>query len=501
MSGDPTPPAPNAPDPGAPTPPGWRPPDWDRQPPPADPARPGWGTPSGPWGTQAPPQQPSGRGGTRPSWSDGTFIVVLVLLIVAFVSGMAIDRTALGGGSAVAPEATPSGSAVAGATIGPDVTLPPDMPADFGLFWQAVDLIRQHYVDQTKVDTQAITYGAITGLVDALGDPGHTTFLTPDDVKSENDALNGTIVGIGVFLGQPSGSGGGLLIQSVIPGSPAEAAGLRAQDTIIAVDGHSVENVSVDSAASLIRGTAGTKVTLTILHSGSGSPQDIMITRAVVTVPAVAWHMVPGTSDALVSITQFSDNSGKQLTQALQAAQAKGAKGYILDLREDPGGLVDEAVTTASQFLSSGAVYIRQTADGTQIKVPVASGGVATQAPLVVLIDYGTASSAEIVAGALQDAGRAKIVGVRSFGTGTVLNTFMLPDGSALRLAVEEWLTPKGRHIFPDGITPDVKVDMPTGATIVSPDALTDMTAAQLAASGDAQLLAALTELKAATTP
>ena len=131
----------------------------------------------------------------------------------------------------------------------------------------------------------------------------------------------------------------------------------------------------------------------------------------------------------------------------------------------------------------------------------VTSGGVATQAPLVVLIDYGTASSAEIVAGALQDAGRAKVVGVRSFGTGTVLNTFMLPDGSALRLAVEEWLTPKGRHIFPDGITPDVKVDLPTGATIVTPDALADMTAAQLSASGDAQLLAALTQLQSAVTP
>ena len=499
MSGEPTPPPSNAPDPGAPTPPGWRPPDWDRQP--SDPTRPGWGAPSGQWGPTAPPQQPSGRGGTRPSWSDGTFLVVLVLLIAAFVSGIAVDRTALGGESAAGPAATPSGSAVAGATIGPGVTLPPDLPANFGLFWQAVDLIRQHYVDQSKVDEQAITYGAITGLVDALGDPGHTTFLTPDDVKSEQDALNGTIVGIGVFLGQPSGSGGGLIVQSVIQGSPAQAAGLRAQDQIIAVDGHSVENVSVDSAASLIRGAEGTKVTLTIIHSGSGSPVDVTITRAVVTVPAIAWHLVPGSTVALVSITQFSDKSGAQLKAALQAAQAAGATGVILDLREDPGGLVDEAVTSASQFLASGTVYIRQTAQGQQITVPVVSGGVATQMPLVVLIDYGTASSAEIVAGALQDAGRAKIVGVRSFGTGTVLNTFMLPDGSALRLAVEEWLTPKGRHIFPDGITPDVKVDLPTGGTIVTPDALAGMSASQLAASGDAQLLAALAQLQATSTP
>jgi len=498
MSGDPTPPPSNAPDAGAPTPPGWRPPDWERTGPEAN--RPGWGAPSGPGGPQAPPQQPSGRGGTRPSWSDGTFLVVVILLIVAFVSGITLDRTALGGGStAVAPPPTPSGSAVAGATIGPGATVPPDMPANFGLFWQAVDLIRQHYVDQTKVTTQAITYGAITGLVDALGDPGHTTFLTPDDVKSEQDALNGTVVGIGVFLGQPSGSGGGLIIQSVITGSPAQAAGLRAQDQIIAVNGQSVENVSVDTVASLIRGQAGTKVTLTILHSGSGSPQDITITRAVVTVPSVAWHMVPGTSDALVSITQFSDNSGAQLKAALQAAESAGAKGFVLDLRENPGGLVDEAVTTASQFLAGGTVYVRQTAQGTQIPVPVTAGGVATQAPLVVLIDYGTASSAEIVAGALQDAGRAKIVGVRSFGTGTVLNTFMLPDGSALQLAVEEWLTPKGRHIFPDGITPDVQVDLPTGGTILTPDALADMTASQLAASSDAQLLAALTQLQSAT--
>ncbi|MFI5260979.1 MAG: S41 family peptidase [Candidatus Limnocylindrales bacterium] len=422
---------------------------------------------------------------------------MLVLLLVAFIAGIAIDRTGLGGGGTAEVTAPTQPGSTAGGTIGPGVTVPPDMPANFGLFWEAVDLVRQHYVDQSKVTDDAITYGSISGMIDALGDPGHTIFLTPADLKSEQDELSGTIVGIGVYLAEPSGSGGALIIQSVIPGSPAEAAGLRARDQIIAVDGTNVENMDVAAVATMIRGPAGTKVTLTVIHADGDSPVDITITREVVTVPAVSWHMVPGTSDALVAITQFSDKSSQQLKAAVQAAQAAGAKGIVLDLREDPGGLVNEAVGTASQFLASGDVYIRQTSDGTQIKVPVQSGGIATSIPLVVLVDYGTASSAEIVAGALQDPARAKIVGVRTFGTGTVLNTFPLSDGSAVRLAVEEWLTPLGRHIFPNGITPDVQVNQPSGVVDVTPDALAGMTAAQVVASGDTQLLAGLKQLGA----
>ncbi len=455
----------------------------------------------------APPgpyRAPTGRGGTRPSWSDGTFVVVVLLLLVAFTAGFLVDRSGLFDATAAVQTQGPSasGSAVAQGTIGPGVTVPPDMPRDFGLFWQALGLIRDHYVDPQALTSQAITYGAISGVVDSLGDPGHTVFLTPEDVKSEQQALDGSIVGIGVYLGEQPG--GGLVIQSVISDSPAEKAGLRALDSIIAINGQNVENISVPTAASLIRGAEGTTVTLSIIHNGESAPQSVTITRAKVSVPAVTWHMVPGTRAAMIRVTQFSQRAADQLKSAIQDAQAKGATGIVLDLREDPGGLVDEAVGVTSQFLASGTAYIRENGTGTQIKVPVAAGGIATTMPLVVLVDYGTASAAEIVAGALQDNGRARVVGVRTFGTGTVLNTFDLADGSALRLAVEEWLTPDGRKIFPAGITPDVKVELGSGARALEPQDLVDMSATALASSGDTQLLAALEQLGAvspSTTP
>ncbi|MGZ3585638.1 MAG: S41 family peptidase [Candidatus Limnocylindrales bacterium] len=454
-------------------------------------ARPPWAPPGEAY------RPPSGRGGTRPSWSDGTFFVVILLLLVAFGAGLVVDRSGLfEGGTAAAPPASgSSGTSVAQGTIGPGVTVPPEMPADFGLFWQSLDLIRQHYVDQSALTNQAITYGAISGVVDQLGDPGHTVFLTPDDVKSEQQALDGTIVGIGVFLSEPAG--GGLVIQSVISGTPADKAGLRALDRIIAVNSQSVENMSVPNVAALIRGPEGTTVELTVIPNGESAPRTVTITRAKISVPAVSWAMVPGTKAALIHVTQFSQNTTSQLKQALQSAQAQGATGIVLDLREDPGGLVDEAVGVASQFLGDGIVYIRQDAQGTQVKVPVKGGGLAPKTPLVVLVDYGTASSAEIVAGALQDNDRARVVGVRTFGTGTVLNTFNLADGSALRLAVEEWLTPNGRKIFPGGITPDTKVELAAGTAALEPEDLAGKSAADVASSGDAQLLAALQELGA----
>ena len=168
----------------------------------------------------------------------------------------------------------------------------------------------------------------------------------------------------------------------------------------------------------------------------------------------------------------------------------------ILDLRDNPGGYVGEAVTIASQMLASGNVYIRELADGTQIPVPVQPGGIATDVPLAVLINFGSASSSEIVAGSLQDPKRGPVIGVRTYGTGTVLQTFPLPDGSAIRLGVEEWLTPNGRHIYPLGIEPDLKVELPTNTQPVTPNTLRTMTADQVLKSGDTQLLTALEQLK-----
>ena len=465
------------------------------------PAPPPWSQPG--WPAGAGGQGPGSRGGPpprgRPSWSDGTFLVVVFLLIVAFLSGIVLGGSGLlaaGSGSAAAPSGSGAAPSTAVGTLGPGHTMPADAPADFGLFWTALQTIRDHFVDRSVLDPQKITYGAIEGLVDALGDPGHTVFLTPEEVKADQAALDGSIVGIGVYL---SVQGGQAIIQSVISGTPAAKAGLQSGDLLIAIDGTTANGLTTVQIADLVRGQAGTKVTLTVIHPDTANPVEITIVRAKIAVPAVSWAMIPGTQDAMIRIIQFSQGAADQAVQAIKAARAGGATVIVLDLRSDPGGLVDEAVGLTSQFVGQGDVYVRQLADGTKIPVPVKSGGVALTVPLVVLVDYGTASSAEIVAGALQDAGRAKVVGTRTFGTGTVLNEFPLPDGSALRLAVEEWLTPSGRHIFPSGITPNDTVDLAPGVRALEPDDIRSLTPAQLAVANDAQLARAVAILGGAS--
>jgi carboxyl-terminal processing protease len=232
-----------------------------------------------------------------------------------------------------------------------------------------------------------------------------------------------------------------------------------------------------------------------VIHPHGNTPLNITIRRAKITVPAVTWAMLPGTSLADIRISEFSSGTTDQFVSAIRGARQACARGIVLDLRNNPGGYVDDAVGVASQFLSSGNVYIRRTADGTEIPVPVKSGGIATDIPLAVLIDYGSASSAEITAGALQDAKRGPLIGTRTYGTGTVLNTFNLPDGSAIRLGVEEWLTPTGRAIFPNGIQPDQEVDIAGDTRPLEPDGLRTMTADQLQASPDTQLLRAIQDL------
>ena len=204
---------------------------------------------------------------------------------------------------------------------------------------------------------------------------------------------------------------------------------------------------------------------LSILHHGANEPTDISIERADVAVPASSWAMIPGTDTAVIQVLQFSSGSGDAATKDLQTALDAGAKQIVLDLRGNPGGYVNEAVKLASQFLDKGTVYEEQDRDGNVTPIDAQGGGIATQIPLVVLVDHGSASSAEIVAGALQGNDRAKLVGETTFGTGTVLNTYTLSDGSAIRLGVLEWLTPTGQTIFGKGITPDYVVSLPSDGT------------------------------------
>jgi carboxyl-terminal processing protease len=354
---------------------------------------------------------------------------------------------------------------------------------------EAWNTIQRVYVDRNSVKPKLMTYGAITGMVDALGDTGHSRFLTPEMVRQERNLTKGELEGIGAEVQMKNGQ---LVIVAPIDGSPAQRAKLKPGDVIQKVDGKEVSGLPLDQAVDLILGPAGSAVKLTILDPHTGRTKDITIIRARVTLHNVTWKQVPGTTVAHLRIVTFSKGVTKELRETLFDIQRKKLTGLILDLRNNPGGLYDEAVSTASQFLRGGNVLLEKNALDKIRPVPVQPGGVATAVPMVVLINGGTSSGAEIVAGALQDMQRAKLVGEKTFGTGTVLETFSLSDGSALMLAIEEWLTPDGHVIWHQGIIPDVVVSLPPEVTPLLPVTEGELTAEKLKDSGDVQLLRAL---------
>jgi carboxyl-terminal processing protease len=404
--------------------------------------------------------------------------VVGLALVVTFSAGIGV-------GQLIAPSGESNGQTPNPAS-GPTASGAPG----FGLIREAWDTLHEKYVGRDSLDDRDLIYGAIDGLTQAVGDTGHTDFMTPEERAQRNQALSGSYAGIGVRIDVTDS--GLPRVLTVFPDSPAMAAGIKDGDVIVAVDGKDTTGSSVDEVASLIRGEAGTTVSITVRAGETGPDRTFEIVRADVPIHPVSWTLVPGSSTALVRLDQFSNGAADDLVAALKSARADGAERIVLDLRGNPGGYVNEAVGVASQFLSHGVVYVERDADGNETRHDVTPGGVATDLPLVVLVDGNTASSAEIVSGALQDAGRAAIVGETTYGTGTVLGEFELTDGSALRVGTVEWLTPDGRRIWHEGIAPDVSVIRPTDGAAYSPDEIRSLTAAEVAALTDDQLARAL---------
>jgi len=364
-----------------------------------------------------------------------------------------------------------------------------DVGLDLHLVTEAWSKIRSVYVDQTAVKPQALTYGAIQGMVDALGDTGHSHFLTPISVKRERDFTEGKLEGIGAEVRMKNDHP---VIVAPIDGSPARKAGLKPGDTILKVNGETMSALSLDQVVDRIVGPPGTSVMLTILRSTTGRAMELTIKRARLTLHGVSWVRLPGIPFAHLRIAHFDKGVTKDLQKALLQIQGEELTGLILDLRSNPGGLFDQAVGTASQFLENGNVVLEKNHEGRITPVPVQPGGSALTLPLVVLIDGGTASAAEIVAAALRDGHRALLVGEQTFGTGTVLSMFPLSDGSALMLAIKEWLTPAGQVIWHQGIPPDLPVPLPAEVTPQFPEAERTMSLEALRASKDEQLLRAL---------
>ncbi|MGZ6363912.1 MAG: S41 family peptidase, partial [Ktedonobacterales bacterium] len=372
---------------------------------------------------------------------------------------------------------------------------------DQRLILQAWNDIDQNFVVTGSIDHQKMAYAAISAMVNSLGDTGHSRFVTPEELKQEQDQLNNApTVGIGVYL-----SGGGdkpLRIDAIIPNSPAAKSTLKPGDQIVAVNHADIRGKTIEQVRPLIAGTAGTSVTLTVIRP-SVSPTttfDVTLVRASFSVPSVASYIIPTLNIAHIQILQFAQDTDTQLKAKIKDAQAKHVAGIILDLRDNPGGYLDQAVAVTSEFVPAGPgknVLITRSRTSQQTE-PVRPGGLATTMPLVILVNHNTASAAEITTGAIAiNRHDVHVVGETTFGTGTVLQTFMLADGSALILGTEEFLLPNGQSIYHKGYTPDQIVTLPDNVTPVSPLIAQESgyTLDQIMNSKDAQLLQGIKDL------
>lgn len=334
---------------------------------------------------------------------------------------------------------------------------PEDMQTLFAPFWEAWNLVHQNYVDQ-PVDDVALMRGAISGMMQSLGDQ-HTSYMDPEDFKQANQSLEGSYEGIGAYVDTTSDY---LTITSPIPGSPAEAAGLLPGDKIVAIDGEDMTGIDSELVRQKVLGPAGSTVVLTVMREGEDKPLDFSIVRAQITIASATGKMLEG-DIAYFQVTTFGSNTMPELEAAIAEVMPQKPKAVILDLRNNGGGYLQTAVEVASQFMGEGVVLYEQYGDGTRNTFEVIPGGKVTDTsiPMIVLINEGSASASEIVAGALQDTGRAKLLGTVSYGKGSVQNWIPLSnDNGAVRITIAKWLTPNERTIHKIGLTPDYPVDL-----------------------------------------
>lgn len=375
-------------------------------------------------------------------------------------------------------------------------------PAGFGVFWEVWDLVESHFVDQDLIDPAKMTYGAINGMLATLGDENHTVFFSPEEAQQQESSLEGSFEGIGAFVGEEDGQ---FRIIAPIHGSPAEAAGILAGDIVTKVDGNDITGLPEWEIISRIRGPADTEVTLTVIHPEATDPVDITVTRGKIEIDSVTWHRIPETDFAYLQLSQFAADTGEELDTALRAIQAeidsgKPIAGIVLDLRNNPGGYLAQALRVNSQFLDKGKVILHERdAQGKLRTYKSVGSGLARTIPMVALINGGTASAGEITAGALQENGRARLIGATTTGTGTVLQPFTLSDGSVLRLGVTNWLTPDEHLIKNVGVKPDVEVEQDASVEMVDSFTIGEETLQALLDRGDLQFNTALEELRALT--
>ncbi len=372
--------------------------------------------------------------------------VIVILAIIIFFGGFHFGKN-----QQVQP--TPSDTIIINRELGQNGVV------DFSLFWQVLKEIEEKYVDKSKIDYQKILYGAISGMAGSLGDP-YTVFMEPKKTESfvESVETGGSFEGVGMELGLKDNV---LTVVAPIEGTPAAKAGMKAGDVILKIDDKATDDMLLEEAVSLIRGKKGTKVVLTIIRKGVVEPKVITLTRDTIQVPVVTWRMEDN-NIAYIKIYQFTGNLPSRFQKAVSELLQKKAKKIILDLRNNPGGYLETSVEIASWFIPKGEVVaIENFGDVDTQKIDRSYGYKELQNfPVVVLINKGSASASEILAGALRDIKQIKLIGETSFGKGSVQSLEQFRGGSSLKITIAKWLTPSGLSISESGLKPDIEIEL-----------------------------------------
>lgn len=373
--------------------------------------------------------------------STNVFRVILILIIcsVFYSLGFLIGRD----GSQLGIT-TPSG--VVNAEKGKNTSV------DFSVFWKTWDTVTKNYVGQ--VDEKKMVEGAIAGMVESVGDP-YTTYLSADENSMFKEDISGQFEGIGIEVALKDEK---VTVVAPIDGSPAKKAGIEAGDVIVKVDGKSVESLSIDDVVKLIKGKSGTKVVVSVLKKGQGEAKDYTIVRDTIEVKSVHSEIKDG-NIGYVKVRQFGDDTYDLYEKAIKDFKRKNVNGVVIDLRDNPGGLLKVAEDMVSLVMKSGVVVKTKDKSGKVVEEKTTKSAILTKPKMIVLVNEGSASASEIFAGAIQDSKRGKLVGMKTFGKGSVQELADLGDGSSIKVTIAKWLTPKGRVIDKKGIEPDIKVE------------------------------------------
>ncbi len=347
----------------------------------------------------------------------------------------------------------------------PEVSFSNETPSDkqnvdFKLFWQVWDLVSSEYVDKNAVDPQKMFYGAIQGMVAAVGDP-YTVFLPPTEQKATQEEINGSFEGVGIQLGYDKEKR--LAVIAPLKDTPADRAGVQAGDLIVKIGDRDAAGLSLPEAVNLIRGEKGTTIALEIYHDGDAKTKTVELKRDTIIVKSVEFEeksTPTGKKVAVIKLSRFGERTFEEWNRAVSDTLASGARVLILDLRNNPGGLLDGAVFIGSEFIRSGDIVLQENARGVKTPYKVNRQGKLLDLPMIVLINKGSASASEIVAGSIQDYQRGKLLGETSFGKGTIQESQDLPENTGIHVTTAKWLTPQGRWIHQKGLEPDIKVEL-----------------------------------------